>query len=134
RAGFLGRNQSVSPGHCNYRLCLRVVKPRRGEKMEERPDGERGWSAPEEVNHVLDLQLEQQQQGQALSDLYEGVLTLKRRYGLHEVLVRPRDSLAVRRDGEREQVHELVKRYRDVPGEQQRRLPALLNSLGQLEV
>src|SRR5205823_4794085 len=79
-------------------------------------------------------QLEQQQQGQALTDLYEGVLALKRRYGLHDVLVRPRDSLAVRRDGEREQVHELVKRYRDVPGDQQRHLPALLNSLGQLEV
>jgi tetratricopeptide (TPR) repeat protein len=82
----------------------------------------------------LDLQLEQQQQGQALTDLYEGVLALKRRYRLHEVLVLPRDSLAVRRDGEREQVHELVKRYRDVSGEQQRRLPALLNSLGQLQV
>src|SRR5438874_9371691 len=90
--------------------------------------------APLGGNRVLDLQLEQQQQGQALTDLYEGVLALKRRYRLHEVLVLPRDSLAVRREGEREQVHELVKRYRDVPGEQQRRLPALLNSLAQLQV
>lgn len=83
---------------------------------------------------MLDLQLEQQQQGQSLSDLYDGVLALKRRFGLDEVRVRARDSLAVRRDGEREQVHELLKRYRDVTGEQQKRLPALLNSLAQLEV
>jgi tetratricopeptide (TPR) repeat protein len=88
----------------------------------------------DEGKRVLDLQREQQQQGQALADLYDGVLALKRRYRLHEVLVRPRDSLALRRDSEREQVQELVKRYRDVPGEQQRRLPALLNSLAQLEV
>ena len=83
---------------------------------------------------MLDLQMEQQRHGQALGDLYDGVLALKRRYGLHDALVRARDSLAARRDAEREQVHELVKRYRGVPDDQQKQLPALLNSLAQLEV
>jgi len=83
---------------------------------------------------VLDLHQEQQRQGQLYSDLYDGVAALKRRYALHDISVRPRDCLAIRRDGEREQIQDLVKRYRDVPGDQQRQLPALLNSLGQLEV
>src|SRR5262245_40746375 len=127
--GFPVRMRGLLPGQLNYRLLVWVVKPRPDDKMEGQLDivSDRG-------NRVLDLQLEQQQQGQGLADVYDGVLALKRRYGLHEVLVLPRDSLAVRRDGEREQVHELVKRYRDVSGDQQKRLPALLNSLGQLEV
>src|SRR5262249_39515509 len=139
-AGFSREDAGLLPGHLNYRLRVRVVKPGPDDKMEGRSEvmgrtemcGRR--LNPDEGNRVLDLQLEQQHQGQGLADVYEGVLALKRRYGLHEVLVRPRDCLAVRRDGEREQVHELVKRYRDVPDDQQKRLPALLNSLGQLEV
>src|SRR5262245_43639340 len=83
---------------------------------------------------VLDLQHEQQQNGQQYTDLYEGVHTLKKRYALHDVKALPRDSLAVRRDSEREQVQELVKRFRDIPGDYQKRLPALLNSLAQLEL
>src|SRR6516162_9263604 len=83
---------------------------------------------------VLDLQHEQHQHGQQYGDLYEGVQAVKKRYGLHEVQAQPRDSLAVRREGEREQVQELVKRFRDIPGDQQRHLPALLNSLAQLEL
>src|SRR5262245_34719795 len=138
--GFPVRTRGFLPGHLNYTLRVRVVKPGPDDKMEGRSEvmDQTEMSGPQlnpdEGNRVLDLQLEQRQQGQGLADVYEGVLALKRRYGLHEVLVRPRDSLALRRDGEREQVHELVKRYRDVPDDQQKRLPALLNSLGQLEV
>src|SRR5439155_26226261 len=47
---------------------------------------------------------------------------------------RPRDGLAVRWDRVREEVQDLVARFRRLSGEQQRRLPALLNSLAQLEV
>src|SRR5262249_38925180 len=83
---------------------------------------------------VLDLQRERQHQGQQYGDLYEGVQAVKKRYGLHDVRALPRDSLAVRRDSEREQVQELVKRFRDIPDEYQKRLPALLNSLAQLEL
>src|SRR6185437_9512744 len=83
---------------------------------------------------MLDLQAEQYDHGQSYSDLYEAVLQLKRRHDLHPCAVRPRDGLALRRDSEREVVQDLVKRFRDLPVEQQRRLPALLNSLAQLEV
>jgi tetratricopeptide (TPR) repeat protein len=83
---------------------------------------------------MLDLQTEQHDLGQAFQDLYEAVADLKRRHDLHPCAVRPRDGLALRRDSEREQVQDLVKRFRELPREQQRRLPALLNSLAQLEV
>src|SRR6516162_11775022 len=83
---------------------------------------------------MLDLQAEQHDRGQSCPDLYEAVLQLKRRHDLHPCAMRPRDGLSLRRDGERELVQDLVKRFRDLPAEQRRRLPALLNSLAQLEV
>jgi hypothetical protein len=83
---------------------------------------------------VLDLQSEQHGAGQAYLDLYEAVVDLKRRHDLHPCAVRPRDGLSLRKESERELVHELVRRFRNLPVEQQRKLPALLNSLAQLEV
>jgi tetratricopeptide (TPR) repeat protein len=83
---------------------------------------------------VLDLQTEQHDHGQSCQDLYEAVIGLKRRHDLHPCAVRPRDGLALRRDSERELVSDLVKRFRELPADQQRRLPALLNSLAQLQV
>jgi tetratricopeptide (TPR) repeat protein len=83
---------------------------------------------------MLDLQAEQHDHGQSCADLYELVAQLKRRHDLHLCAVRPRDGLTLRRESEREIVQDLVKRFRDLPTEQQRRLPALLNSLAQLEV
>jgi hypothetical protein len=80
------------------------------------------------------MQAEQHDAGQPFLDLYEAVAGLKRRHDLHPSTVRPRDGLALRRDAEREVVQDLVKRFRELPGEQQRRLPALLNSLAQLEI
>lgn len=83
---------------------------------------------------MLDLQSEQHAAGQPYLDLYEAVGDLKRRHDLHPCAVRPRDGLALRKESERELVHELVRRFRNLPVEQQRKLPALLNSLAQLEV
>src|SRR5581483_4767401 len=83
---------------------------------------------------MLDLQAELHDHGQSCADLYEVVVQLKRRHDLHPCTVRPRDGLALRRESEREIVQDLVKRFRDLPHEQQRRLPALLNSLAQLQV
>jgi tetratricopeptide (TPR) repeat protein len=82
----------------------------------------------------LDLRAEQSEAGPAYQELYEAVAGLKRRYDLHPSAVRPRDGLSLRRDAEREAVQELVKDFRELPAEQRRRMPALLNSLGQLEV
>ena len=83
---------------------------------------------------MLDIQAEQHDLGQAYLDLYEAVGDLKRRHDLHPCSVRPRDGLALRRDSEREVVQDLIKRFRNLPGAEQRRLPALLNSLAQLEI
>jgi tetratricopeptide (TPR) repeat protein len=83
---------------------------------------------------VLDIQSEQHEQGSSCTELYEAVVDLKRRHDLHPCAVQPRDGLSLRRDSEREHVQDLVKRFRDLPPEQQRRRPALLNSLAQLEV
>jgi tetratricopeptide (TPR) repeat protein len=82
----------------------------------------------------LDLQAEQHDADAACQDLYEATADLKRRHDLHPCAVRPRDGFCLRRDSEREAVQDLVKRFRDLPADQQRRLPALLNSLAQLEI
>jgi tetratricopeptide (TPR) repeat protein len=83
---------------------------------------------------VLDVQAEQQRQGQQVQEIYQAVLELKRRYDLQAVEVRPRDSLAIGSEAERRLVKQVLERFRNLPAEEQRRLPALLNSLAQLEV
>jgi serine/threonine protein kinase len=83
---------------------------------------------------VLDIQAEQQRQGQQVQDIYQAVLEIKRRYDLQPVEVRPRDSLAIGSEVERRLVKQVLQRFRDLPAEEQKRLPALLNSLAQLEV
>src|SRR5262245_23860825 len=59
---------------------------------------------------------------------------MKRRHDLHPCSVQPRDGLSLRTDGEREHVQDLVSRFRRLPEDTRRKLPALLNSLAQLEV
>src|SRR5262245_2589474 len=59
---------------------------------------------------------------------------MKRRHDLHPCSVQPRDGLSLRTDGERERVQDLVSRFRRLPEDTRRRLPALLNSLAQLEI
>jgi tRNA A-37 threonylcarbamoyl transferase component Bud32 len=83
---------------------------------------------------VLDIQQEQQRQGQQLQEMYQAVLDLKRRHDLQTSEVRPRDSLAIGSDSERRMVRLVIERFRALPAEQQRSLPALLNSLAQLQV
>ncbi|MFO0926491.1 MAG: tetratricopeptide repeat protein [Gemmataceae bacterium] len=83
---------------------------------------------------MLDIQAELHDAGGPYQDLYEAVADLKRRHDLHPCSVRPRDGLALRSEGEREAIQELVARFRRLPEDTRRRLPALWNSLGQLEV
>jgi serine/threonine protein kinase len=83
---------------------------------------------------VLDIQSEQQRQGQQLQEMYQAVLDMKRRHDLQASEVRPRDSLAIGNESERRLVKTFIERFRALPAEQQKRLPALLNSLAQLEV
>lgn len=83
---------------------------------------------------MLDIQAEWHDAGQPYHDLYEAVAELKRRHDLHPCSVRPRDGLSLRDDGERETVQDLVSRFRRLPEDTRRKLPALWNSLAQLEV
>jgi tetratricopeptide (TPR) repeat protein len=83
---------------------------------------------------VLDIQAELHELGQPYQDLYEAVADLKRRHDLHPCSVQPRDGLSLRSDGERERVQDLVSRFRKLPEDARCKLPALLNSLGQLEI
>jgi uracil-DNA glycosylase family 4 len=83
---------------------------------------------------VLDIQEEQRRQGEQARDIYSAVIGLQGRLDLLHHELRPRDSLSIRGDGERLLVREVVARYRALPEEQRRRLPALLNAVGKLEV
>ena len=83
---------------------------------------------------VLDVQEEQRRQGELAGDIYKAVGDLQRRLDLMQPQVRPRDSLSIRTDAERQLVKQVVARYRALPEEQRRGLPALLNAVGKLEV
>jgi tetratricopeptide (TPR) repeat protein len=83
---------------------------------------------------VLDIQAELHELGQPYQELYEAVADLKRRHDLHPCAVRPRDGMSLRSEGERETVQDLVARFRRLPEDTRRRLPALWNSLAQLEI
>src|SRR5262249_19100477 len=83
---------------------------------------------------VLDVRQEQRRQGEQARDIYQAVLEIQGRLDLMRHELRPRDSLSIRNDGERQLVKQLVARYRALPQEQRRHMPALLNALGQLEV
>jgi uracil-DNA glycosylase family 4 len=83
---------------------------------------------------VLDIQEEQRHQGAQARDIYSAVIGLQGRLDLLQHALRPRDSLSIRGDGERDLVKEVVARYRALPAEQRRCLPALLNGIGKLEV
>ena len=84
---------------------------------------------------VLDLKAESQRQGAVQQDIYQVVLALQQKLdmvGGREL--RPRDSLSIRNDQERDAVKQLVARYRALPPERRQQLPALLNAIGKLEV
>lgn len=83
---------------------------------------------------VLDIQEEQKRQGTVGREVYDAVIDVQRKLDLLQREVRPRDSLSVRSDAERRLVREVVNRYRALPEDQRRELPALLNAVGKLEV
>ena len=83
---------------------------------------------------VLDVRAEQERHGEQNRDLYQEVLRLKEKLDLMHHEVRPRDSLSIRSEEERRLVKQLVDRYRALPEERRRNMPALLNAFGQLAV
>ncbi|MGL4553527.1 MAG: protein kinase domain-containing protein, partial [Gemmataceae bacterium] len=83
---------------------------------------------------MLDIQSELHDAGQPYHDLYEAVVALKRRHDLHPCSLRARDGLCLRNDHDREAVQDLVARFRKLPEDARGKLPALMNSLAQLEI
>jgi uracil-DNA glycosylase family 4 len=83
---------------------------------------------------VLDIRAEQERQSEQTRDLYRAVIDLQNRLDLAGHEVRPQDSLSIRNDAERHLVKQLVGKYRSLPDNQRRGLPALLNAIGKLEV
>jgi tRNA A-37 threonylcarbamoyl transferase component Bud32 len=83
---------------------------------------------------ILDLQAELHRQGEQLQEFGQSVLRALQQHQLERRELRPHDSLSLRTEGERQLVRQLVGRYRGLPEEQRRQLPALLNALGKLEV
>src|SRR5262249_14382793 len=84
---------------------------------------------------VLDIKQEMKQQNQEVRDLAREVLkALEQNRLSQERLLRPSDSLSIRSDGERQLVKALVSRYRSMPPDQRRGLPALLHAVAKLEV
>jgi formylglycine-generating enzyme required for sulfatase activity/predicted Ser/Thr protein kinase len=69
-----------------------------------------------------------------LRALIEKVLALLGQVGMHQGEVRPRHSFSIRGETEKRLVQKLLERYRLLPPEQQRELPALLNGLGKLQI
>lgn len=83
---------------------------------------------------VLDVKSELARQGQQMRELGDAVLRALEGHQLARREVLPGDSLSVRDEDERRLVRGLVKRYRALPPEQRRSMPALLNAVGKLEV
>jgi serine/threonine protein kinase len=84
---------------------------------------------------VLDVKTEQARQGEGLQAIYAELIRVGEGLDrLHERGLRPGDSLSIRDEGEQRLVRELVRRYRSLPEEQRRGLPALLNAVGKLEL
>src|SRR5262249_3682570 len=83
---------------------------------------------------VLDLRSEIRQQRQQTQDLARDALEALARHQLDRRELAPGDSLSVRDEDEGRRVKQLAARYRELPDDQRRRLPALLNAVGKLEV
>ncbi len=89
--------------------------------------------------HYLDLKDEfrrlDERQAQANRDLYQNILdALQTNLRRPEREVRFSDSFSLRTENEYQFVKQLVAKYRTLPDDERRRLPALMNAVGKLEV
>jgi len=79
---------------------------------------------------VLDIQTELSEQGEQNKEIYDAVVAMQKKLDMMHSEVRPRDSLSIRTDAEREMVKSVVACYRELPPEERSKLPALLNAIG----
>jgi tetratricopeptide (TPR) repeat protein len=84
---------------------------------------------------VLDLQVQMKTlPAQVVQQVVEPILKALEQRQLQKRELRPSDSLSIRSDAERQFVKEVVARYRGLPEAERKRMPAVLNAVGKLEV
>jgi formylglycine-generating enzyme required for sulfatase activity len=83
---------------------------------------------------VLDLRAEQERQGEQGRQIYDAVLRMEQQLETLSRPMRPGLSLSIRSETERDLARRLLDQFRALPPEQQREMPALINSLGKLQV
>ena len=83
---------------------------------------------------ALDMRSEMEKMRGDHHDLYAKVLQMLEQQQMHQRPVHASDSLSIRSDHERAKVKDFLARYRQMPEEQRRAAPALLNGLGKLQV
>jgi WD40 repeat protein/tRNA A-37 threonylcarbamoyl transferase component Bud32 len=104
-----------------------------GDRLEEMLGGVREVVAETHAG-VLDIKSELAKQSEQIRELGAAVLNALQAHQLDRRALRPTDSLALRDEGERALVAELVGRYRALPESERKHAPALLNAVGKLEV
>jgi serine/threonine protein kinase/cyclophilin family peptidyl-prolyl cis-trans isomerase len=113
--------------------ALDTLLKKQGERLEAALD-ELQTIVIETHGAVLDLQSQIDGQSGQLRQIGEAVQKVLEQHQLQRREIRSGDSLSIRSDGERELVKQLVARYRALPEGERRRVPALLNAVGKLEV
>ena len=83
---------------------------------------------------VLDLQGQIKGQSDQMQQICQAVMKMLDQHQLQRRELRPADSMSIHNEGERKLVKQLVERYRTLPEGERRKLPALLNAVGKLEV
>lgn len=83
---------------------------------------------------VLDLNEERHRRGVSLETFYGEVLDLERRLRVSKRELRLSNSLSPRSKSDKKRIRVLLSRYRDLPLEERRQRPALLNAIGRLAV
>jgi tRNA A-37 threonylcarbamoyl transferase component Bud32 len=112
---------------------LEAALAQRGDRLEELL-GDVRVVVVETHAAVLDIQSQIQGQREEVRQTRQAVLKLLEQYQLQRRELRPGDSLSIRDDSERQLVKQLVGRYRSLPEADRKRVPALLNAIGKLEV
>ncbi len=83
---------------------------------------------------TLDLRSEMETMHGENREFCARVLLMLEQQQMHQRPVHAGDSLSIRSDHERQKVKEFLARYRDMPEQEKRAAPALLNGLGKLQV
>ena len=127
------RLEAIKEGQDGAFAGLSEALARQGERMEELL-GDVKVVVVETHGAVLDLQAQIRGQGEQLEQIVQAIFKLLQQRELQGRELRPADSLSVRSDTERQLLKQTTARFRALSVEERRRVPALLNAVGKLEV